>query len=106
MGNEYNDLGGSINFDVDFRSEKNYYIEDGIKFLKADSILMRLTGDHSLHAGDKFSVYCENYTDFPTKYIADIGTIYNISNFNNITENKITSPKNRLYTLSLGILNS
>jgi len=37
-------------------------------FLKDDSKLIRLTGDTSLHAGDKFTVYC-NYSNLPKKKI-------------------------------------
>lgn len=91
-GTEYSDLQGVLNFD----KLQEYDVENNIKFLKNDTILVKLTGDTSLHAGDKFSVYC-NYANLPTS---------NITNFNNTSGNKVLSPKNKLYTLSLGILNS
>jgi hypothetical protein len=64
--------------------------------LKTDSVLVPLTKKDSLHAGDKFVVHEESLS-------AD-----NISNYNNTddTSGKIISPKNKSYTLALGILNS
>lgn len=69
-------------------------------FLKNDSKLIPLTNDMSLHAGDKFVVYTDHngFGDEQSK----------ITNFDNININskKVHSPKNKLYTLQLGVLNS
>ena len=111
MGNEYQ-LQGSIDLHSSLRyPSNNCIIEDELMFLKDDSKLIRLTGDTSLHAGDKFTVYC-NYSNLPKKKIKisespeKYKQIYDISNFDNTDNNKVTSPKNRCYTLALGILNS
>ena len=95
-GSEYSDLKGELDFNK-FSNEDNYFEEDNIKFLRSDTMLIKLTGDTSLHAGDKFSVYCNQYANFNSE---------KITNFNNTKNNKIISPKNKTYTLSLGILNS
>lgn len=81
--------------------------EQGIKFLSSDSVLIPLSinSDNKeqlyIYPGDKFIVYVNSYkvsgNDVFKKYI---------SNFNNIQDNKVHSPKNKQYTLSLGILNS
>ena len=47
-----------------------------------------------LHAGDKFTIYKGNLNS------------ENITNYNNILNGKLNSPKNKKYTLSVGILNS
>lgn len=71
----------------------NSYNKKGINYLTRDSLLIPLTKDTSLHAGDKFVVY---------------GNIdsSNITNYNNSDNNKAKTPKNKLYTLALGVLNS
>ena len=91
---EDKDLGNTIDLDTNFRSNKL----EGINFLNNDILLIPLTSDTSLHAGDKFTVY--------SSYIWDKKN--DITNFDNITEdkNQCYSPKNKKYTLSLGILNS
>jgi hypothetical protein len=66
----------------------------GINCLKEDTLLFPLTKDTSLHAGDKFIVY--GGLDKQSK----------ISNFDNVDGSKVKSPKNKQYTLALGILNS
>ena len=69
------------------------YNKNGINYLTRDSLLIPLTKDTSLHAGDKFVVY---------------GSVdsSNITNYNNSYSNKAKTPKNKLYTLALGVLNS
>lgn len=79
------DLQGKLDFDS--------FAENNI--LKTDSILVPLTKKDSLHAGDKFVVYSFNNLSSD-----------DISNYNNIDEDKVKSPKNKSYTLALGILNS
>jgi len=63
-----------------------------------------LTKNDLLHAGDKFVVYADSESNLESIK----GNLTNYSNitYDNINGNKITSPKNKCYTLSLGILNS
>ena len=87
-------LGGSLNLNNFLDKSKNVETAD-INYLKADSILIPLTSDTSLRAGDKFIVY------------GNISSIVGeLTNFNNVEGNKSKTPKNQRYTLSLGILNS
>ena len=65
-----------------------------LKFIKSDNILIPLIEDVNMYPGDKFVVYCNSLNS------------NEISNFNNTKEGKIISPKNKQYTLSLGVLNS
>jgi len=63
--------------------------------------MLPLTRDLTLRAGDKFAVYSKGLSDPEiTKYI---------TNYNNVDPrfpNKAYTPKNRKYTLQLGVLNS
>lgn len=97
-GTEYN-LGNCICLD-NIISSNNTQGEDK-KFLVNDSILYPLTEDNSLHIGDKFAIY---YTGENQEYFE------NVSNYNNVENTErgklIKTPKNKLYTLSIGILNS
>lgn len=56
--------------------------------------------EYVLHAGDKFVVYSSDIwgNNFFGKN--------NITNFNNISGTKIKSPKNKLFTLAIGVINS
>lgn len=67
-----------------------------VNFLKSDTVLVPLTKEETLHAGDKFVVYSEDLAS-----IKD-----NITNYDNTSGNKVKTPKNKKYTLSLGVLNS
>jgi hypothetical protein len=67
------------------------------KFTTGDSLLFPLTDKISIHAGDKFAVYGE------LKNTEDLSNYFNISKANN---KMVFSPKNKLFTFSLGILNS
>ena len=107
--------------------------EEGIPFLVNKSFLIPITDDTSLHAGDKFTIYSTQlYTPLIKYYhrisrratveiseseysghendpmyfnkIIPWGTF--VSNFDNITDEKVTSPKNEKYTLSVGVMNS
>ena len=83
----------------------------GINVLKSDTFMVPLTGETSLRAGDKFSIYSPSY-------LYGNGIINDITNYNNTTTSKVSfdneeidplkaySPKNRKYTLAIGILNS
>lgn len=105
-GTENTNLGNNIN--LSFCEEENNYVvkyrygnnnEIPIKYLKNDAKLYPLSDDTSLHIGDKFGIYyydINGYDDF----------FKNVSNFNNTKNSKVKTPKNKLYTLSLGILNS
>lgn len=93
------DLQGTLNFD----QLKNSEVKNKIKYLITDSTLVPLTSNNVLHAGDKFVVYC---SDLPREN-NNAETIKNfITNYYNTNGNKVNSPKNKLYTLYLGILNS
>lgn len=103
IGEENSELGGQLdllNFtevtEENSGSNFTYKTVDKIKFLNEESLLIKLTGDTSLHAGDKFSVYSSDIWGWKTY----------ITNFDNVKGDKIYSPKNKLYTLQLGILNS
>ena len=91
-----NNQGISINFRTDLASNDNIYSDNqlNIDCIKTDSILYPLTGKNSLHVGDKFVVY------------GSLDQAGDITNYDNTSGNKVYSPKNKKYTLSLGILNS
>jgi len=95
--NDFDKLGYSLN-ENNFTDINNLVLEDGLKFLSTDIILVPLTQADketvSLHAGDKFTVYATGENAFWNK----------VSNRNN--ENAFDLNKNKLYTLALGILNS
>ena len=128
---EDKDLGNTIKLDTDFRSNKL----EGINFLNNDILLIPLTSDTSLHAGDKFTVYSsyvwenkDNITNFDNNIndvISNLRKLYEAEEdpwkkglirsriyilqsylLDNFNSNKVYSPKNKKYTLSLGILNS
>ena len=67
-----------------------------INVLKSDSFMIPLTNDLNLRAGDKFAIYSEG--------LSELESI--LTNYNNTQGNKAYSPKNRKYTLQLGVLNS
>lgn len=91
------DLFGEFDFSQ-FFDENNKVKDDdlGIDVLKSDSFLIPLTKDTSLHAGDKFAVYANTLSS----------SLDQITNYNNIYDNKAKTPKNRRFTLQLGVLNS
>ena len=126
---EDKDLGNNINLDEDFSFNKL----EGINFLNNDILLIPLTSDTSLHAGDKFTVYSsyiwenkDNITNFENNINDTISNleklyeveedpweknlirsrIYILQSYLLDNSNKVYSPKNKKYTLSLGILNS
>ena len=69
----------------------------GINFLKDDSKIIQLSKE-KIHVGDKFVVTDSNIWEKQEQ----------ISNFNNVLPqgNKVISPKNKKYTLDLGVINS
>ena len=70
-----------------------------ISVLKSDSFMLPLTKDITLRAGDKFAVYSEGLSGI-SEYIT------NYNNTDNRFPNKAYTPKNRKYTMQLGVLNS
>ena len=68
----------------------------GIDVIKSDSFMLPLTKDLSLRAGDKFAIYSEGLSELSNL----------LTNYNNTAGTKAYSPKNRKYTLQLGVLNS
>ena len=101
IGEEIDDLKESFSLEIG-DDNSNYKFttikEKGIKYLKEDSLLIPLTKSTSIHTGDKFSVYCSNLWNLSQK----------ITNFDNVNKStkKVLSPKNKQFTLYLGILNS
>lgn len=93
-----NNLGGNISPSNFTASE--YSDLDGLFCLDSDTVQVPLTNKTSLHAGDKFVIYY-NTNDYNDWFNSE-----NLSNFNNISETKIKSSKNKKYTAQIGILNS
>ena len=100
------DCNGELDFDY-FLSEKNKFTEEfsfengvivQLDFIKSDTQFVLLTEDNSIYPGDKFVVYSNLLSSYKD----------NLTNYNNISDNgiQIESPKNRDYTLYLGVLNS
>ena len=96
------ELGGKFDFDQFFDTRNVYRDSDlgQIKVINSDSFMIPLTKDTSLRAGDKFVVYSAELSNYKN----------NISNYDNTTIQNgikyVISPKNKKYTLQLGILNS
>jgi hypothetical protein len=98
------DIKDNLKGSFDFSNfESSYNTVKGVKFLKSDTILVPLTKEETLHAGDKFVVYSEDLAS-----VKDNITNYDNTGNNNIDneKNKVLTPKNKKYTLSLGVLNS
>ena len=101
MGEEYTDNGAEFSL-LKFTSSDNYTINNGIKFLKDDVILIPLTKDTSLHAGDKFTVYSDDVWSW-----GNSGLLTNFGTYDGNGNHKYSNvPFNSHFTLSLGILNS
>lgn len=101
MGEEYTDNGAEFSL-LKFTSSDNYIIKNGIKFLKDDVILIPLTNDTSLHAGDKFTVYSDDVWSW-----GNSGLLTNFGTQDGNGNHKYSNtPFNSHFTLSLGILNS
>jgi len=84
-----------------FTSGSNVERDDDLDLnvLKSDSFMLPLTKDLTLRAGDKFAVYSEGLSELSNL----------LTNYNNVDSrfpNKAYTPKNRKYTLQLGVLNS
>ena len=69
--------------------------------LKQDSVLYPLTRKNSLHAGDKFVIYTSDDSDD-----SGFGEFSNYENTIDVQRLYVKTPKNKKYTLSVGILNS
>ena len=91
---------GRFDFNTFTKIENGSNVEEdsvlGIKVIKSDSFMIPLTNNLNLRAGDKFAVYSEGLSDLENL----------LTNYNNIYNGKAYSPKNRKYTLQLGVLNS
>lgn len=109
---------GEFNFENFDFSTKTQNIEhssnlENIWVLKNDSFLIPLTKDTSLRAGDKFSIYSEDSENLQSKGLYSDDMIIrdirdNLTNYNNVDseEMKAISPKNKKYTIAVGVLNS
>lgn len=70
-------------------------------FLKSDFTINSYSDKYPLHIGDKFILY----GDISSLYKYDKNRTW-LSNFYNVSNEKINSPKNRLFTIDVGVLNS
>ena len=96
---------GELDFDY-FLSEENQFKETFqlnqeksliLSFIKSDTQFVLLTEeDSTIYPGDKFVVYCSNLKNKKEQ----------LTNYNNVEGDKIITPKNKDYTLFLGVLNS
>jgi hypothetical protein len=102
MGTEYKDNGTEFNL-TDFISENNVITtNEGVKFLKSDTLLYPLTKDTSLHAGDKFTVYSGDIWSWGNN-----GLLTNFGTEDGNGAHKYDkTPFNSYFTLSLGVKNS
>lgn len=92
------DLCGYFNLE-DFFTQYNCTSDPdlgGITVINSDSYIIPLTKNISLRAGDKFAVYSSGL--YSLRGV--------LTNYDNTSGNKAYSPKNRTYTLQLGVLNS
>lgn len=93
------DLSVEFDFKKFISDSKKDELLGGISVLESDSYLVPLTGENVLRAGDKFAIYSTGLNEISE----------NLTNYNNTDDNdrtKALSPKNKLYTLFAGILNS
>ena len=94
------DLGGNIG--PEQFTASNVGDLNNLLCLDTDTIQIPLTGKNSLHAGDKFVIYHTGENTWISKdYLSNYDNIYRGTN-----EEKIYSPKNKIYTAQIGILNS
>ena len=95
-------LGGTFDFSS-FLSGSNVSIDNDLNLsvIHKDSFMIPLTGDSVLRAGDKFAVYASGLSQMS-------GLITNYNNIDGISNDDLRAftPKNKMYTLQLGILNS
>lgn len=96
-------MGGVFDFNKFFSNSNTTIDSDlfNIKVINSDSFMIPLTKDVSLRAGDKFVIYSSDIENLKN----------NISNYDNTISDEngvkyVKSPKNKKYTLQLGILNS
>lgn len=97
--NDSENLGNTLDLTTSFTTAPNEYLKK-LNCLVNDTVLVPLTKDTSLHAGDKFIVYLKNSSSF------GVDPADKITNYKNVNGTKVVSPKNKQYTLALGILNS
>ena len=93
------DLSVEFDFKKFISDSKKDELLGGISVLESDSYLVPLTGENVLRAGDKFAIYSTGLNEISE----------DLTNYNNTYDNdrtKALSPKNKLYTLFAGILNS
>ena len=114
------DLKATFDFDK-FQADSYYedlnkngtYDNNESYFLKNDSYLVPLTGSVALHVGDKFVIYSSSELSAISDEITNWNNVY--EEYQEVTENNETiqiltkgiaySPKNRKYTIQVGILN-
>lgn len=96
-----NDITYKNNFDL--KNLSKTFKKNTLYFLENDTMLIPLTSSNLIRVGDKFSIYIDD-DEFWSTYVEDNGV--QLSNYHNTFGEKIVSPKNKLYTLSIGILNS
>ena len=75
--------------------DEKYADDKYLKYLKSDSFMFPLS-ENIFRAGDKFAIFANGLSSMEN----------DLTNYNNIEDSKADSPKNRKYTLQVGILNS
>ena len=102
MGTEYEDNITEFSLTKFVESDNIIETTNGVSFLKDDIMLIPLTKDTSLHAGDKFTVYSGDIWGWGNN-----GWLTNFGSEDLNGPKKYENPlKNSYFTLSLGIMNS
>ena len=102
MGTEYEDNITEFSLTKFVESDNIIETTNGVNFLKDDIMLIPLTKDTSLHAGDKFTVYSGDVWGWGNN-----GWLTNFGPEDLNGPKKYENPlKNSYFTLSLGIMNS
>ena len=97
---KYNNKDLNINQEIKLEdlkdSESVSFCNSSYNCLKTDERIYNLTEKNIIRTGDKFALWFDGNFDDLNK----------LSNRNNTSNGKVTSPKNKLYTLSVGVINS
>lgn len=97
---KYNNKDLNINQEIKLEdlkdSESVSFCNSSYDCLKTDERIYNLTEKNIIRTGDKFALWFDGNFDDLDK----------LSNRNNTSDGKVISPKNKLYTLSVGVINS
>ena len=99
---KYNNKDLNINQEIKLKdleaSESVSFCNSSYNCLKTDERIYNLTEKNIIRTGDKFALWFDGNFD-------DLEKLSNRNNTNS-DNGKVTSPKNKLYTLSVGVINS